>query len=72
MLRYGYRIQGINTYYEEGENKESKFVFYTVSLLKIRDTREWVGNVYGKTLWETVAKIIIKVYADLKKEKKEQ
>lgn len=72
MLRYGYRTQGINTYYEKEENKESKFVFYTVSLLKIRDTREWVGNVYGKTLWETVAKIIIKVYADLKKEKAEQ
>ena len=72
MLRYGYRTQGINTYYEEGEDKENKFVFYTVSLLKIRDTREWIGNVYGKTLWETVAKIIIKVYADLKKEKAEQ
>lgn len=72
MLRYGYRTQGINTYYEEGENKESKFVFYTVSLLKIREAREWIGNVYGKTLWETVAKIIIKVYADLKKEKAEQ
>ena len=75
MLRYGYRTQGINTYYEEGENKENKenkFVFYTVSLLKIRDTREWIGNVYGKTLWEIVAKAIIKVYADLKKEKEEQ
>ena len=72
MLRYGYRTQGINTYYEEGEDKENKFVFYTVSLLKIRDTWEWIGNVYGKTLWETVAKIIIKVYADLKKEKAEQ
>ena len=72
MLRYGYRIQGINTYYETEEGKEIEFVFYTASLLKIRDTREWVGNVYGKTMWETVAKIIIKVYADLKKEKAEQ
>lgn len=72
MLRYGYRIQGINTYYETEEGKEIEFVFYTASLLKIRDTREWIGNVYGKTLWETVAKIIIKVYADLKKEKEEQ
>ncbi len=72
LLRYGYRIQGINTYYEEGENGESKFVFYTASLLKIRETREWIGNVYGKTLWETVAKTIIKVYADLKKERAEQ
>ena len=69
MLRYGYKIQGINTYYEEGEGKEIEFVFYTASLLKIRDTREWIGNVYGKTLWEIVAKTIIKVYADLKKEK---
>lgn len=72
MLRYGYRIQGINTYYETEEGKEIEFVFYTASLLKIRDTREWIGNVYGKTLWEIVAKIIIKVYADLKKEKAEQ
>ena len=72
MLRYGYRIQGINTYYETEEGKEIEFVFYTASLLKIRDTREWIGNVYGKTLWEMVAKIIIKVYADLKKEKAEQ
>ena len=72
MLRYGYRIQGINTYYETEESKEIEFVFYTASLLKIRETREWIGNVYGKTLWETVAKTIIKVYADLKKEKEEQ
>lgn len=72
MLRYGYRIQGINTYYETEEGKEIEFVFYTASLLKIRDTREWIGNVYGKTLWETVAKTIIKVYADLKREKEEQ
>ena len=72
MLRYGYRVQGINTYYETEEGKEIEFVFYTASLLKIRETREWIGNVYGKTLWETVAKTIIKVYADLKKEKEEQ
>ena len=72
MLRYGYRIQGINTYYETEEGKEIEFVFYTARLLKIRETREWIGNVYGKTLWETVAKTIIKVYADLKKEKEEQ
>lgn len=71
MLRYGYRMQGINTYYET-EEKGNRFVFYSVSLLKIRDTSIWTGNVYGKTMWETVAKIIIKVYADLKKEKTEQ
>lgn len=72
MLRYGYRTQGINTYYEERGNNESRFVFYSVSLLKIRGTRDWIGNIYGRTMWETVAKIIIKIYADLKKEKAEQ
>lgn len=71
MLRYGYRTQGINSYYEERGDKGNRFVFYTVSVLKTRETSEWIGNVYGKTMWETVAKIIIKVYADLKKEKAE-
>jgi hypothetical protein len=72
MLRYGYRTQGIDSYYEELGDKGKRFVFYTVSVLKTRETSEWIGNVYGKTMWETVAKIIIKVYADLKKEKAEQ
>lgn len=72
MLRYGYRTQGVNSYYEEIGDKGKRFVFYTVSVLKTRETSEWIGNVYGKTMWETVAKIIIKVYADLKKEKAEQ
>lgn len=67
MIRYGYRTQGIESYYEG-----TRFVFYNTSLLKKRETSEWIGNVYGKTLWEIVAKIIIKIYADLMQERKEQ
>ena len=65
MIRYGYRMQNIDTYIEEG-----RFVFYMSSIIKKRDSSEWIGNVYGKTLWEVVAKTIIKIYADIKKEKK--
>lgn len=65
-LKYKYSHQGISTYYEK-----NKFVFYTVSILKKRDTSEWIGNIYGKTLWETVAKIIIKIYADIMQERKD-
>lgn len=67
MLKYGYRAQGINTYYEA-----ERFVFYSVNLLKKRETSIWIGVVYGKTMWEVVAKMIIKVYADCKREKQEQ
>ena len=68
MAHYKYKTQGINLYFEEQENKEV-FVFYNVSVLRIRKTRDWIGNVYGKTLWEVVAKLLIKIYADVKKEK---
>lgn len=66
MQRYKYQTQGINFYFEE------KFIFYNVSVLRVRKTREWIGNVYGKILWEVVAKLIIKIYADIKKEKEEE
>lgn len=65
-LKYKYSHQGISAYYEK-----NKFVFYTVSILKKRDTSMWIGNIYGKTLWETVAKIIIKIYADIMQERKD-
>ena len=67
MLRYNYRTQGIQTYYEEKDGKQT-FVFYDVRVLKVRDTRDWIGTVYGKTLWECTAKTIIKVYGDIRKE----
>lgn len=68
MAHYKYQTQGINFYFEEQENKKV-FVFYNVSVLRIRKIRDWIGNVYGKTLWEVVAKLLIKIYADVKKEK---
>ena len=62
--RYGYSQQGINEYWENGE-----FVYYNCSVLNFK--REWVGYVYGKTLWELEAKLLIKIYAEIMKEKKE-
>lgn len=65
--RYPYKLQQIWTYSEE-----KKFKFYHMGVIHVTDTYEWIGDVNGVTLWEVVAKAIIKIYADLKKEKKEQ
>lgn len=62
--RYGYSQQGIKEYWENGE-----FVYYNCSVLNSK--REWVGYVYGKALWELEAKLLIKIYAEIMKEKKE-
>lgn len=67
-IKYGYKTQGIQTYIED--NKQ--FVYYNQSVIRIRETRDWIGYVYGKTLWEVVAKTIIKIYADILKERKEK
>lgn len=61
--RYGYSQQGIKEYWENGE-----FVYYSCSVLNSK--REWVGYVYGKTLWELEAKLLVKVYAEIMKEKR--
>lgn len=65
--RYPYKLQQIWTYSEE-----KKFKFYHMGVIHVTDTYEWFGDVNGVTLWEVVAKAIIKIYADLKKEKTEQ
>lgn len=65
--RYPYKLQQIWTY-SEGK----KFKFYHMGVIHVTDTYEWIGDVNGVTLWEVVAKAIIKIYADLKKEKTEQ
>lgn len=65
MEKFDYKSQGIEMYMENG-----KFIFYTNSIVKKRDIVEWIGNTYGKTLWEVIAKTIIKIYADIKGEKK--
>lgn len=63
-IKYGYLIQGIAPYYEE-----DRFVFFTTCVMTKSD-RKWLGNVYGKTMWETLAKICIKIYAEILKERK--
>ena len=65
--RYPYKLQQIWTYSEE-----KKFKFYHMGVIHVTDIYEWIGDVNGVTLWEVVAKAIIKIYADLKKEKTEQ
>jgi hypothetical protein len=65
--RYPYKLQQIYTY-SEGK----KFKFYHMGVIHVTDIYEWIGDVNGVTLWEVVAKAIIKIYADLKKEKTEQ
>lgn len=63
---YNYGVQTIYPYFEE-----KKFVFYCASITKKEDTTLWKGNVYGKTMYEVFAKLIIKIYSEIKKEKKE-
>ena len=70
-IRYGYFHQGFHTYYEyekqeDGTRTNKKFVFYHASV--ITPDRQWIGEVYGKTLWEITAKTIIKIYAHIKAE----
>ena len=62
---YGYMMQGIQTYCDNGQ-----FNMYTTALMNSK--REWLGNVYGKTLWEIETKTLIKIYSLILKEKREK
>lgn len=64
LTHYNYRTQGIGTYYED-----NKFIYFSVSVIRKKDN-QWIGYVYGLSLWEVVAKTIIKVYADIMQERK--
>lgn len=66
-LHYDFSIaaQGIRPYYEDG-----KFIYYVVDMLRGKKERTWCGCVYGVTMWEVVAKIIIKIYSEIMKERK--
>ena len=67
-IKYGYKVQHMFPYYED-----EKFIFYNSSIIKCREkTNEWIGNAYGKTMWEVLAKTIIKIYADIMEERKEK
>lgn len=58
--KYGYKFQFVTAYYEEEE-----FIFYETAIMD--KNRKWLGNVYGKTLWELLAKCVIKIYSEIKK-----
>lgn len=64
--RYDYRIQYIYPYYEDGV-----FVMYTISIIKKEnDSNKWKGSLTSKTIWELLAKSIVKIYAEVMKERK--
>lgn len=63
---YKYKLQQIWSYEEELE-----FKFYSMGVIKVTKTNEWIGTVSGKTLWEVVAKGIIKIYGDIKENRKQ-
>lgn len=60
---YGYRTQGIGSYFDS-----DVFQFYTTCVMD--EKRQWLGNVYGKTLWEIEAKTLIKIYGLILEQKK--
>lgn len=66
-IKYGYRTQGFMPVYLEDENDKTKKVFWAYSVSVMDENKSWKGMVYGKTLWETVAKVIIKIYSEIKK-----
>lgn len=66
---YDYIVQQIAPYYEDGK----QFVFFKGEIMKKRNKiNEWCGTVYGKTMWELLAKSLIKIYSEIKKEKAEK
>lgn len=67
-IHYGYITQGISTYYEGTEKK--RFCFYSCSILN--KERSFLGCVYGITLWELEAKLLVKIYSEIKKEHKNE
>lgn len=65
-LKYGYRFWQISPYYED--NKE--FIFFKGDVIRIEEeARKWIGTVYGVTMWELLAKALIKIYGDIRRRK---
>lgn len=64
---YPYRLQQIWTYCED-----KQFKFYHLGIMHVTDTYEWLGDINGRTLWEVVAKAIIKIYVHIKELKKNE
>lgn len=64
-IKKGYQVMNIQPFYGK---KHDEFVFYTSSAKRIED-HTWIGNVYGVSLYESVAKLIIMIYADIRNPK---
>lgn len=65
--RYNYELQQIWTYKEN-----NKFSFYHVGIIHVIEIRDWIGNVYGVTMWEIMAKSIIKIYGHILRENNDE
>ena len=69
--KYDIMIQSINPYYDM-ETKEMIFYICSIQMIVLDEqhkTREWLGNTYGKTLWELYAKTIIFIVQKIKDQK---
>lgn len=58
--KHGYKVLDINMYFEPETGRNAKFIYYHVS---VGYREDWIGEIYGITLWETIGKAIIKIYA---------
>uniref|UniRef100_A0AAU8B0W3 Uncharacterized protein n=1 Tax=Dulem virus 36 TaxID=3145754 RepID=A0AAU8B0W3_9CAUD len=64
-MKYGYNAQYITIAY-----CNERFMYYTASVCRGTGAhRKWLGNVYGKSMWELLAKILIKMYIEIKQER---
>ena len=61
-IRKGYQTINIQPFYGK---RNDEFVFYTCSAKRISDN-VWIGDAYGVTLYEVVAKLIILINRDMK------
>ncbi len=62
-----YRLQYINITYEV-----DKYECWYSSGVLILENREWIGNVYGASIWELYAKAVILIYADRRHRRNEK
>lgn len=63
-LEHHYRLQQIWIHID---NEDKRFMFYTLGVVREEgNERKWLGDITAVTLWETIAKAIIKIYADIK------
>lgn len=66
-IRYGYRLVNVSPYYED----DKTFIFFKGDITKKEEgVRQWHGSVYGVTMWELIAKSLIKIYSEIQKERK--